>query len=63
MTTVPWEPVVLVGFMAFSLKNHKNHDYPAPLRSLQGKKSPDWRFLRILRAKRNKLLGTAAGAG
>jgi hypothetical protein len=37
----PWEPVALVGFMVFFVeKTHKNHDYWASLRSLQGKKSP-----------------------
>jgi hypothetical protein len=43
--------------MAFFVeKRHKNHDYPASLRSLQSKKSPARRFFETLCAKRNKLL-------
>jgi hypothetical protein len=58
-----WQSVALVGFYVFFVeKIIKNHDYPAcaNLRfdgSLQGKKSPCGRFLEVLHAKRNKLLG------
>jgi hypothetical protein len=55
------QPVALVGFYDFFVeKIIKTHDYPAcaNLRfdgSLQGKKSPNRRFLEVLCAKRNKL--------
>jgi hypothetical protein len=45
----------------FVEKHHKNHDYPASLRSLQGKKSPCRRFFEVLCAKRNKLLDILPG--
>jgi hypothetical protein len=41
----------------FALDAAKNPDYPASLRSLRGKKSPDRRFFGVLCAKRDKLLG------
>jgi hypothetical protein len=40
----------------FALDAAKNPDYRGCFRSLQGKKSPDRRFLKGLYAKRNKLL-------
>jgi hypothetical protein len=52
-------PAALVDFCAAGTR--KNSDYPARYessvrRSLRDKKSPDRRFLGVLRAKRDKLL-------